>query len=106
MKKRNSFVVLVLGVLIVVIIALSIINDYRFNEERRIMGRETDAMDSLMLKQIDSVIVLLNNITVELDSIQGTEKENNVIETQNIDTIKSLLSEIKMTSQNILSPKK
>ena len=74
MKKRNSFVVLVLGVLIVVIIALSIINDYRFNEERRIMGRETDAMDSLMLKQIDSVIVLLNNITVQLDSIQGTEK--------------------------------
>lgn len=106
MKKRNSFVVLVLGVLIVVIIALSIINDYRFNEERRMMGRETVAMDSLMLKQIDSVIVLLNNITVELDSIQGTEKENNVIETQNIDTIKSLLSEIKMTSQNILSPKK
>lgn len=106
MKKRNSFVVLVLGVLIVVIIALSIINDYRFNEERRMMGRETVAMDSLMLKQIDSVIVLLNNITVELDSIQGTEKENNVIETQNIGTIKSLLSEIKMTSQNILSPKK
>lgn len=106
MKKRNSFVVLVLGVLIVVIIVLSIINDNRFNEERRMMGRETVAMDSLMLKQIDSVIVLLNNITVELDSIQGTEKENNVIETQNIDTIKSLLSEIKMTSQNILSPKK
>ena len=40
MKREHGFIVLAVGILLVVIIILSIRNDYRFNEELRIKDGE------------------------------------------------------------------
>ena len=103
MKKENIFVFFVLGLLFVAIIALSTRNDYRFNEERCNYDCKVVVRDSLLLKQIDRGIVLLNDMTVVLDSIQNTQKEYSEKEIQNIDTLKTHLFQIKKTSQKMLN---
>ena len=65
MKREHGFVVLALGILLVVIIILSIRNDYRFNEELRIKDGETLQRDSLMQGQMDSITILLNDVTFQ-----------------------------------------
>ena len=78
MKRERGFVVLALGILLVVIIILSIRNDYRFNEELRIKDGETLQRDSLMQGQMDSITISLNDVTFQLDSLRREQK--NIIE--------------------------
>ena len=70
MKREHGFIVLAVGILLVVIIILSIRNDYRFNEERRIKDGETLLRDSLMRGQMDSITISLNEVTFQLDSLR------------------------------------
>lgn len=91
MKREHGFVVLALGILLVVIIILSIRNDYRFNEELRIKDGETLQRDSLMQGQMDSITISLNDVTFQLDSLRREQKKYNRIENLNTDTIKTSL---------------
>lgn len=94
MKREHGFIVLALGILLVVIIILSIRNDYRFNEEIRIKDGETLQRDSLMQGQMDSITISLNDVTFQLDSLRREQKKYNRIENLNTDTIKTSLSQI------------
>ena len=95
MKREHGFIVLALGILLVVIIILSIRNDYRFNEEIRIKDGETLQRDSLMQGQMDSITISLNEVTFQLDSLRREQKDYNRIENLNTETIKTSLSQIK-----------
>lgn len=101
MKREHGFVVLALGILLVVIIILSIRNDYRFNEELRIKDGETIQRDSLMQGQMDSITISLNDVTFQLDSLRREQKKYNRIENLNTDTIKTSLSQIKRVGNQI-----
>ena len=101
MKREHGFVVLALGILLVVIIILSIRNDYRFNEELRIKDVETLQRDSLMQGQMDSITISLNEVTFQLDSLRREQKDYNRIENLNTDTIKTSLSQIKRVGKQI-----
>ncbi len=101
MKREHGFIVLALGVLLVAIIVLSIRNDYRFTEEKRIKDGTTLLRDSLMQGQMDSITISLNEITVRLDSIRREQKEYSRFETLNNDTIKTSLSQIKRVGNQI-----
>lgn len=101
MKREHGFVVLALGILLVVIIILSIRNDYRFNEELRIKDGEILQRDSLMQEQMNSISISLNEVTAQLDSICREQKEYNRKEDLNNDTIKNSLSQIKMVGNQI-----
>ena len=95
MKREHGFIVLAVGILLVVIIILSIRNDYRFNEELRIKDGETLQRDSLMQGQMDSITISLNEVTFQLDSLRREQKDYNRIENLNTETIKTSLSQIK-----------
>lgn len=101
MKREHGFIVLALGILLVVIIILSIRNDYRFNEELRIKDGETLQRDSLMQGQMDSITISLNDVTFQLDSLRREQKNYNRIENLNTDTIKTSLSQIKRVGSQI-----
>lgn len=101
MKREHGFIVLALGILLVVIIILSIRNDYRFNEELRIKDGETLQRDSLMQGQMDSITISLNDVTFQLDSLRREQKNYNRIENLNTDTIKTSLSQIKRVGYQI-----
>ena len=101
MKREHGFIVLALGILLVVIIILSIRNDYRFNEELRIKDGETLQRDSLMQGQMDSITISLNDVTFQLDSLRREQKNYNRIENLNTDTIKASLSQIKRVGNQI-----
>jgi hypothetical protein len=101
MKREHGFIVLAVGILLVVIIILSIRNDYRFNEELRIKDGETLLRDSLMRGQMDSITISLNEVTFQLDSLRRERKDYNRIENLNTDTIKTSLSQIKRVGKQI-----
>lgn len=101
MKREHGFIVLAVGILLVVIIILSIRNDYCFNEELRIKDGETLQRDSLMQGQMDSITISLNEVTFQLDSLRREQKDYNRIENLNTDTIKTSLSQIKRVGKKI-----
>lgn len=99
MKKRSGYIVL--AIVVVVIIALSVRNDFCFNENLRIKDCETLQRDSLKKEQMNSISISLNEVTAQLDSICREQKEYNRKEDLNNDTIKNSLSQIKMVGNQI-----
>ena len=94
MKSANKIVVLALGVLCAAMVFLAIRNDVRFNELREEEVRRKDSLDSTTRTQADSLLVILNNVTDQLDSIRYVQDEHNDIMKRNIDSIKSSLEYI------------
>lgn len=101
MKRKQIFIVLALGVLLVVIMALSIRNDCRFYKQLLVKDRETLNRDSLMNGQMDSITISLNEATAQLDSIRREQKEYNRKEDLNTDTIKTSLTQINRIGSQI-----
>lgn len=97
MKKGFGYIVLA----IIVIMALSVRNDLRFNENLRIKDCETLQRDSLMKGQMDSISISLNEVTAQLDSICREQKEYNRKKDLNTDTIKTFLFQIKRVGYQI-----
>ena len=101
MKRKKVFILYALGILLVAILALSIRNDFSFNEELRIKDGEILQRDSLMQGQMDSITISLNDVTFQLDSLRREQKKYNRIENLNTDTIKTSLSQIKRVGNQI-----
>lgn len=95
MKRGRAYIDLAIVVLLIAIVALSIRNDMRFNEELRIKDGEILQRYSLMRGQMDSITISLNEVTFQLDSLRREQKDYNRIENLNTETIKTSLSQIK-----------
>ena len=95
MKRGRAYIDLAIVVLLIAIVALSIRNDMRFNEELRIKDGEILQRYSLMRGQMDSITISLNEVTFQLDSLRREQQKFNRIENLNTDTIKTSLSQIK-----------
>ena len=101
MKRGRAYIDLAIVVLLIAIVALSIRNDMRFNEELRIKDGEILQRYSLMRGQMDSITISLNEVTFQLDSLRREQKDYNRIENLNTDTIKTSLSQIKRVGKQI-----
>ena len=103
MKQR--IYICVLCATLLVIIFLSIEKDNHYNRLREMDAIEAVKQDSLLRMQIDTIIVLLNKITVQLDSINDMQKEYNELEQLNIDTVKRSLGQLNRIGRRILNMK-
>ena len=101
MKRGRAYIDLAIVVLLIAIVALSIRNDMRFNEELRIKDGEILQRYSLMRGQMDSITISLNEVTFQLDSLRREQKDYNRIENLNTETIKTSLSQIKRVGKQI-----
>ena len=101
MKRGRAYIDLAIVVLLIAIVALSIRNDMRFNEELRIKDGEILQRYSLMRGQMDSITISLNEVTFQLDSLRREQQKFNRIENLNTDTIKTSLSQIKRVGNQI-----
>lgn len=106
MKSANGIVVLALGVLCAAIVFLAVRNDVRFNEQRKEEVGRKDSLDSVTRTQADSLMVILNNVTDQLDSIRYVQDEHSDIMKRNIDSIKSSHEYITGIKQQRIDSKK
>lgn len=106
MKNTNRIVIFALCIMCAAIIFLTVRNDVRFNEELKEEIRQKTKLDSTARSQTYSLTALLNNVTVQLDSIRYNQKESNEIMKRDIDSIKSSLEHITRTKQQRLNTKK
>ena len=100
-KREHSYIVLAIVVLLVAIFALSVRNDFRFNEELRIKDCKALQRDSLMQSQMDSITLSLSEVITQMDSFRREQKDYKRIENLNTDTIKASLSQIKRVGNQI-----
>lgn len=106
MKNANKIVILALALLCASIVILAIRNDVRFNEERKEAIRQKDSLDSTARTQADSLMVILNNVTDQLDSIRYDQYEHNDMMKRDVDSIKNSLEQITRIKQQRLNTKK
>lgn len=102
-EKWNRFLVLALVVLAVVIVFLAIRNDCRFREREEFEANMIARQDSLECKQMECMSYMLEEATVQLDSVRRIQKMNSEIEVQNSESIKKSLNQIERTVQQILN---
>ena len=93
-KIGHSCIVLSLVVLLGIIVSFTIMNDCRFNEERCLANGGA-------IKR-DCMVVLLQQISNQMDSIRIVQEEYHTFEKRNIDTIKTSLGKIERTERRIL----
>lgn len=103
MVREKRLVILLLVVWLGIIVSFTIRNDCRFNNERCIANGETLKRDSMMYKQTDSMVVLLNQVSNQLDSIRIMQKDYHAFEMRNNDTIKTSLGKIERTERRIFN---
>lgn len=101
MKEQRN--IILLSGLLGIIIFLSIRNDYVYNEERCVLNDEKTKKDSKMHKQTDSIVVLLNQVSNQLDSMRIEQKDFHAFEIRNNDTIKTFLGIIERKERRILN---
>lgn len=102
-KIGHSCILLSLVVLLGIIVSFTIMNDCRFNEERCLANGGAIKRDSLLHKQTDCMVVLLQQISNQMDSIRIVQEEYHTFEKRNIDTIKTSLGKIERTERRILN---
>ena len=103
MKQNSRLTILALVLMAVSILFLAIRNDSRFNDDRKVKTSEIASRDSIEYEQMDSISATLNNVIIQLDSIENTQKgyEGNVI--SDMDSIKQLLKYLGRTERQILN---
>lgn len=106
MKNANKIVILTLGILGAAIVFLAVRNDIRFNKARKQEVRQKASLDSTARTQADSLMVILNNVTDQLDSIRYVQYEHNDMMKRDVDSIKSSLEQITRIKQQRPNTKK
>ena len=106
-EKLNRWLIILALVLVTAVISsLAIINDIRFNDDRKTIIHEIASRDSVECEQLDSISALLNKIITLHDSINNCQKEYDEIMIHDMDTIKQSLNHIKRTEHQILNSSK
>ncbi len=103
MKRTQLYIVMGLVILMMAIFILAMRNDCRFNEEKSIDAIVNRKRDSLEREQMNRISEQLNEVTIQLDSINSIQNTNNVNEIQIINSIKASLNQIKRTGQRIIN---
>lgn len=102
-EKWDRFLVLALVVLAVVIVILAIRNDCRFRERKEFEANMIARQDSSECKQMECMSYMLEEATIQLNSVRRIQKMNSEIEVQNNESIKKSLNQIERTVQQILN---
>ena len=106
MNNANKIMVLALIILCAVIAILTIRNDSHYCEERQNEASRIACQDSFAHKQMDSLSMMLNDVTTQLDPIPYLQKENNIIVNQDFEYIKKSLDKVGRIGQQKINSKK
>lgn len=106
LKNVNRIVISALAVLCAAIVFLAIRNDVHFNKERKEEVRHKDSLDLTARTQTDCLMLILNNVTDQLDSIRYVQYEHYDMIKRDIDSIKISLEYITRIEKQRLNIKK
>ena len=106
MKNTNKIIVLVLIIICAVIAFLTIRNDSHYNNERQSEASRIGSQDSSARKQLDSLSMMLNDVTTQLDSIRCLQKESIKTVNRDLDSINKSLDKIERIGQRKINSKK
>ena len=106
MKNADKIVVLALISICAAIAFLTIRNDRHYNNERQSEASRIASQDSSARKQMDSLSMMLNDATTQLDSIRCLQKDNIKIVNRDLDSINKSLEKIARIGQRKINSKK
>jgi len=106
MKNADKIMVLVLIIICAVIAILTIRNDNHYSKERQNEANRIAREDSSARKQMDSLSIMLNDMTTQLDFIHCLQKENNEIANRGFDSLNKSLDKIGRMGQQKINSKK